>query len=185
MTSRLICPVCGQIDQVEKVSTIYLMGIGLDRVSSTGERQLQEVALNPEFKRLPPPSLKALGRRLAPPSTPTQVPIRSIHPDMAVLAFSLIMPLFLYGILTSQPGLLIPMLAVLGVFYLLYIWQRKPILAKFEKQQASRKESDERVKHGIERWIRLYYCLRDDGVFEEGMDEITPADQMPGLLFGR
>jgi len=184
MTGKVICPICGQIDQVEKVSTIYLMGIGLERLTPAGENQTEKIAFNPEFEQLPAASLKALSRRLAPPSTPAQIPIRPIHPDMVVLAFSLVVSIFLYGILTSQSDMLLPVLAILAVFYLFYFWRRKTILAKFEKQQVSRKSTAERINQGVERWIKLYYCLRDDGVFEEGMQEVVPADQMPGLLFG-
>lgn len=183
MPGKAICPVCGQVDLVEKVSTIYLMGIGLNRAPSQGGLQA-EVAFNPEFKRLPPASLKALSRRLAPPSTPAQVPIRPIHPDMIVIALSLIVPIFLYGVFTSQSAMLLPVLVVLAAFYAFYFWQRKNIRAKFDQQQAERKSASQRVQKGVERWTHLFYCLRDDGVFEAGMKEVVPADQMPGLLFG-
>ena len=34
----------------------------------------------------------------------------------------------------------------------------------------------------FERWMKLYYCARDDGVFEPGSEALTPADQTPGYL---
>jgi hypothetical protein len=177
MPKKVNCPVCGQSDQVEKASTLYLIGIGLNQARS------QEQASNPDLKRKPSPSQRALSRRLAPPASGKQVTMRPIHPDMVVAAFSLIAPVFLYGILTSQPGMFLPMLAILAVFYGFYFWKRKTMISRFEGQQASRQAADERVKRGIERWMKLYYCARDDGVFEPGNDELVPADQIAGYLY--
>jgi len=109
--------------------------------------------------------------------------MRPIHPDMVVAALSLIAPVFLYGILTSQRSMFLPVLAILAVFYGFYFWKRKMMISRFEVQQASRLAADERVKHGIERWMKLYYCARDDGVFEPGSDELVPADLLAGYLY--
>jgi hypothetical protein len=108
--------------------------------------------------------------------------MRPIHPDMVVIALSLIAPVFLYGILTSQRSMFLPVLAVLAVFYGFYFWKRKTMIARFEAQQALRQAADQRVKRGIERWMKLYYCARDDGVFEPGSNELVPADQIAGYL---
>ncbi len=57
------------------------------------------------------------------------------------------------------------------------------MIARFEGQQASRLAADERIKRGIERWMKLYYCARDDGVFMPGGDKLIPADLMAGYLY--
>jgi hypothetical protein len=102
---------------------------------------------------------------------------------MMVFAFSLAAPIFIYGIMTSQPGSLWIVLPMLVGFYTFYFWKRKPMVAKFQAQQATQKSADARVQRGIRRWMNLYYCARDDGIFEPGSDAITPADQIAGYLF--
>jgi hypothetical protein len=177
MPKKINCPVCGQSDQVEKASTLYLIGIGLDKTRP------QEQASDPGPKRKPTPSQRALSRRLAPPASGKQATMRPIHPDMVVAALSLIAPVFLYGILTSQRSMFLPVLAILAAFYGFYFWKRKTMIARYEAQQASRQAADQRIKRGIERWMRLYYCARDDGVFEPGSQELVPADLIAGYLY--
>ena len=177
MVKKVNCPVCGQSDQVEKASTLYLIGIGLNQARSMDQ------ASNQEPKRKPTASQQALSRRLAPPASGKQMTTRPIHPDMVVIALSLIAPVFLYGILTTQRSMFLPVLAILAVFYGFYFWKRKMMISRFEVQQASRLAADERVKHGIERWMKLYYCARDDGVFVPGSDELVPADLLAGYLY--
>lgn len=174
---RIACPSCGQSDQVDKVSTIYLAGIGQDRLPANAEPirlQLQEIT---------PDELRRLSRRLKPPASNRRAPTRPIHPDMMVVTFSLILPFFLYGIYQSQANILLPVLAVLAGFYALYLWKRRLIIARFERQVAAGKATDERIRRGIERWMKLYYCVRDDAVFEIGKSELVPADQMDWYLF--
>lgn len=177
MTKEILCPVCHQSDQVDKVSTIYMTGLARRKLSGTAESG----ELQTKFSSFP--GLVPLSRKLAPPSSGTQVPTRPIHPDMVVVAFSLITPIFLYGIFNSQRVLLLPAVGVLLVFYGLYFWQRKKLIDRFEKEQAARQAAAGRIQRGIERWMRLYYCAREDGVFEPGSRQLTPVDQMMGYLF--
>jgi len=178
MTARRVaCPNCGQSEQVDKVSTIYLAGIGQSRLPAGAE------PIHVNFQNIPPDELRRLSRRLKPPATSKRAPTRPIHPDMVVVTFSLIIPFFLYGMYESQAGILLPVLALLAVFYGLYLWKRKVIIARFERQVTTGKAAEERVRRGIERWMKLYYCLQDDGVFEVGKTELVPADQMDWYLF--
>ena len=183
MATRIKCPACEQADQVEKVSTLYLLGIGLDRSSKSGELPPELPQPSPWVSALPPAELHILARRLKPPSSGKQSFSRPLHPDMVIIVFSLILPVFLYGILTSQRTVLLPVLLVLAGAYAVYFWKRKSIIDRFQKDQASRISADERARRGVERWMRLYYCNRDDGVFEAHGSQLVPADQMPGYLF--
>ncbi len=183
MVKRPTCPLCEMVDQVEKVSTIYLVGIGLKRSSTSVDPNKIAPASNPVLMGIPTQSLRGLSKRLSPPAARSQAFTRPVHPDIAVLAFSLITPIFLFGVFTSQVALLIPVLILLALFYAAYFWKRKALIARFEHQVADRKASDERIQRGIRRWMNLYYCIRDDVIFEPGKSEPTPADQMPGYLF--
>jgi len=172
----ITCPACGQQATVEKASTLYLLGI---ERRSVGDSPALQPAL---LAQLSPAERRTLARRLAPPASPKQAFTRPLHPDLVVVAFSLVLPVFLYGIVTSQPEALTVAVPVLAIFYGLYFWQRKRIVPRFEAGLSQRTAQDERIRRAIQRWMRLYYCLEDDGVFLPGDPQVTPADQMLGRL---
>ena len=60
--------------------------------------------------------------------------------------------------------------------------QLKGLVAKFQAQQDARQAAKARVQRGLQRWMNLYYCARDDGVFEPRATSLTPADQIAGYL---
>jgi hypothetical protein len=177
MSKSITCPACGKADQVEKVSKLYITGLEMKRGSVGGQVEMGEKAVSS-----PVASSYALSRRLAPPSSPKRAPTRPIHPDLVVITFSAILPVFLYGIYDSQRPVFWPMLAILFLLYGVYFWKRKVIVARFEQQEKERQGKEERIRRGVSRWMKLYYCNRDDGVFEAGVDEFVPIDFMPGYL---
>ena len=167
----ITCPVCGLSDQVEKVSTIYMSGIADKR--------------SPEIKqatKIPPQKLRLLSRQMAPPSSGKSIPTRPIHPDMVLVVFSCVLPFFLLGILKQQSIMLIPVLLVLASLYTLYFFKRKAIIAKFERGQNNQRQSQARIERGIQTWMKLYYCDRDEGIFLPGKDELVPPEQMISYL---
>jgi hypothetical protein len=185
MSKPVICPGCSQADQVEKVSTIYMRGLEL-KWHSQRSRFQDKPETSPRLAgllaELSPTELQALSRRLAPPSSGKRAPTRPLHPDLVVLVFSLVAPFFLYGIYTSQAGVLPLVLLILAAFYSFYFWKRKTIVAKYQAQQAAQRAAEERIQAGIGRWMRLHYCAREDCVFEPGGATPVPADQMAGYL---
>ena len=182
----MICPQCGQADQVEKVSIIYVRGI---EVKYNRKKAVPPDGVEIPSRRsqlvdnMPKDELIELARRLAPPAAQKGAPTRAIHPDHVVLALSMVAPIFLYGILTSQISGLFIVLPLLAGFYAFYFWQRKRLIAKFTATQQAQKAAEQRIHTGIQRWMKLYYCARDDGLFEPGARAVTPADQLAGLLF--
>ena len=167
----ITCPVCGLSDQVEKVSTIYLSGIADKR--------------SPEIKqatKISPQKLRSLSRLMAPPSSGKSSPVRPIHPDTVLIVFSCVLPFFLFGILKQQPIMLIPVLLVLAGLYGLYFFKRKAITAKFERGQNNQRQSQARIERGIQTWMKLYYCDRDEGIFLPGKDQLVPPEQMTSYL---
>lgn len=177
MSKTIQCPVCGQIEPVEKVSTLYLTGIGLkDKAKSAQAGQTKLIQARPK------PGEYALSKQLAPPAGGRAAFTRPVQPDLAMLAFSAILPIFLFGIWTSQRSLLLPVLGMLIIFYGLFFWQRKRLLARYQKDVAARLAADERVKKGIDLWMKLYYCAEDEVVFEPGKDEPVSIDQLSGFL---
>jgi hypothetical protein len=169
-----------QSDQVEKVSTLYIVGVGLQR---QGRDSPELPPVSPWASALPAEELLLLARRLKPPSGSKQGFTRPLHPDMVVIVFSLVLPIFLYGILTSQRSVSVPVFLIVAAAYAAYIWKRKAIIDRFQRNRTNRLSADARARRGVERWMKLYYCNRDDGVFEAHGSELIPADQMPGYLF--
>jgi hypothetical protein len=184
MSDNILCPVCDQSDLVEKVSTLYITGIGLSR--STGQAYPLPEGSAPstpgsEMIGLSTSDLRQLSRRLKPPSSGKGTPFRALHPDLVVLTFSLIIPVFLYGIFTSQTNLFLPALVLLVVFYGVYFLRRKSMIAKFDRQVEASRAATRRSEQRIGRWMKLYYCARDDVVFVPKTSLSVPADQMAGI----
>ena len=183
MMADIVCPICGQAHSVEKVSTIYVLGISPERLDKVGPLPGEAMGRRPRQSKIPDAELKVLSQRLSPPAMGRQSPTsRPISPDMVVVVFSLVIPFFLAGITNSQPAMLPVALGFLVAFYGLYFWMRKALKAKFERSLAEQQARTERVKRGIGRWMKLYYCAQDDVVFEPGAERTVPADQMGGYL---
>jgi hypothetical protein len=88
------------------------------------------------------------------------VPIRPVHPDTVLIVFSCVLPFFLYGILRQQPVVFIPALLVLAGLYGLYFYKHKTIIAKFEREADSQRDTQARIERGIKTWMKLCYCDR-------------------------
>lgn len=146
---------------MEKVSTVYMNGIGArDRQQST------------------------LTQKLSPPAAGKQGMMRPIHPDLVVIVFSLIAPIFGYGILTNQAGTLLPVGILLIIGYGAYFWQRKRLLERFQADLEHRRNEVERIQRGIGRWMEIYYCARDECVFKPGSKHSIPIDEISEYLLG-
>ncbi len=169
---------------MEKVSTLYLVGIGLNRQPRSGEAPPDLPPTSPWVSALPqeelqpagaPPEAAIIGEAgLHPPAPsgygchrlqpgPARLPVR--HPDQPATR--------------GSAGALV----IVAVAYAAYLWKRKAIIDRFEQNQAKRLSADARARRGVERWMRLYYCNRDDAVFDAQGSELIPTDQMPGYLF--
>ncbi len=183
MENEIACPLCGESESVEKVSVLYLTGLNARR--SAGSAHFEPGTSDDPAQRSSSviSNSASLNRKLAPPASGKQVLMRSIHPDMIVLVFSVIAPFFLLSIYRSQAGSLIPILVLVVGLYALYFWQRKKIIRQFESQQSQRQAEEQRIHRAIARWMKLYYCAKDEVVFEPGVDQITPVDQMMGFLY--
>jgi hypothetical protein len=186
MPEKILCPVCSQFDRVDKVSTIYMEGIGEKRIPfSKNPVKKNPEGASPRITKIPQSELHPLSHKLAPPSSGKSSLTRPVHPDLVVIVFSCIIPVFLYNILATQRTMLIPVLLILAGFYGLYFFKRKGVIARFEQQQAAKREEQARIERGIKTWMRLYYCARDEGVFLPGGRDLIPVDQMNGYLLGQ
>jgi hypothetical protein len=194
------CPVCDRNDQVAKVSTIYLTAIGINRLPVRNEHQTKPgLVIDPNqvqgkenrqtnaphgksFTHLSAAELKQLSSKLKPPASPKQAFSRPVHPDTVILTFSLVVPFFLFGVIQSQSGMIIPMVAILIFAYALYFWKRKKIILKFNQKLAEKIAAERRIQRALERWMNLYYCARDEVIFEPGKEQGMSIDLIHGYL---
>ncbi len=174
MPAHVICPACQQSDQVAKVSTLYMEGIGLRKISEQkdGEKDLLR------YSNIPDKELAKLVKKLSPPSSGKTQTVRPVHPDWIIAAFSAVLPVFLFGIYRSQPAGLFPILLILVLLYGLYFLRRKALIARYHQGEIIRQEETRRIEIAIQRWMRLYYCSRDRGVFVPEKNLLIPVDQM-------
>ena len=179
MSDHVKCPACDLPDQVEKVSAIYIAGIEQKRAPNTPQEQ-RVLIRAVEIKQ----NLAVLSQRLRPPAGEKKSLTRLLHPDMVVVVFSVILPVFLWGIWDSQRSMFMPLALILAALYVAYLWQRKAIVRRYESQKTRRQAADRRIAGAIERWLKLFYCARDDIVFYPGTEEQIPADEMLGHLLG-
>ncbi len=179
MEQTITCPQCGQSDQVEKVSTIYLTGLE-KRHSRFAKGKAQEkdtLKIN-----LAPRDLEHLSQWLAPPSSGAGRVTRPVHPDWVLLAMTAILPVFIAGIWNSQRGALIPVLAVMALFYGLYFLRRRVLIERYQNELEAQQNQKERIERGIRTWMKLYYCHREGIIFLPGRKEFIPVDQIDTFL---
>lgn len=170
---------------MDKVSKIYMSALERKYASRASKTLQPQKSANGELRidsQLDSQGLLSLAKKLTPPSTGKGVPFRPIHPDLVVLVFSLITPLFLYRIATTQ-GVMLPwILLLLTGFIGFYFVKRKSLITKFEAQRLAQKSAEERIQKGIKRWMQLYYCARDDIVFNPLEAISVPVDLINGYL---
>jgi hypothetical protein len=178
------CPVCGLADKTFKVSEIYIEALGGIKNGETG-RVLPQI-VNDQSQLVAPGKIKAQAFRsvvsnFSPPSGGRQV-MRQVHPNYIIAGFTLIAIFFLIQIYTTQPELFLPILILVFVFYTGYGIFRKSIYAKYNKQILENIAVRQTYEAAIGKWMHLYYCARDNGVFDPKEDRLIPLQAMDSYL---
>lgn len=171
----IACPYCHLSDQVEKVSTLYLLGIGL-KIPGQKNKNNSIGGVGAPF------ASRELAQRLRPPSSGKSKILRPVHPDLVILTFAMILPIFVWGIFTQQRMVLAPTIVVLMIFFGLYVWKRKDLVAKFIDEKEREKRIKRDAEGAVKRWMALYYCARDDLIFTPDSLEGVPCDEMDEYL---
>lgn len=170
-----VCPRCGQIDAVQKVSSIVTGGIST----------IQYIPPGAVIGHSEATSVSALAQRLMPPTKKPE--------DLGTRLFKIVLIAIapgLCGILCVASGLsrgsaglaeLVLGMLSLGISAVLFVL----ILYSLITGAASRKTAQDKAAHetALIRWNQLYYCYRDDGVFIPGQNRFVPAGQMQTLLY--
>jgi hypothetical protein len=176
------CPRCGKNDQVVKVSQVYIESIAKEPV--TDSNLIPRVLRWPAGKKST--SFRTMEERkflglFTPPSGKATI-TRLVNPDQVVMVFSVLAIFFLYQIFMTQKNVFPIAVAILAAFYIIFFLGRKKILAKFQLQK--KKELDEKgaIEGAVGNWMKLYYCIRDDGVFEPQKKDWIPLTELDAYL---
>ncbi len=185
------CPQCGLADKAYKVSLLY-------QESST-RFQHNEQDHQPELDGLlkdlcsdptnPADVAQVLGwltQSFAPPeSAQPQSPRRAvtISPDLLVAGAGLIMLLLAGLVAVHQPENLPTALLILVAALLIYLAVRRPIMQRYRARIQKDNESQQRAGEATSRWMRLYYCSRDRGVFDPEQNRLVAVEQIQHLLY--
>ena len=100
---------------------------------------------------------------------------------MVIGLFTLIAPVFIFGMLTSQPQMLPYTIPCLVGLYIFYFWRRSELVAKHSAQVEAQRSAEEKVRRGVERWMMLRCCTRCDVVFLPGKPPLE-VERMQELL---
>ena len=153
VAERLACPQCGQVDRVQKVSAAYRGG---------------QTVLSPPVE----PLLAA-----------TPGSLESLFTGCGYVWLSLMGPgLLLVGLigLSNPDNFLFVLTAIVGLGFTLLLvadLRRRP------RAMRQRVADRERWEKATNRWVQLYYCARDDGVFIPGETSFIPIDKMQAFLY--
>lgn len=180
-SSPPVCPQCGRSDRIEKVYTLYQKGSEGGRLTGLAGRLAPKTGI-PGQPTIPPVELQELTRKLSPPTAMKNSKARLIHPDYAIGAFSVALPVFLIGILTSRAILLAPILFVVGGFYAFYFKRRPSLLSRFENKRLAHQENLRRSERAMGRWLSACYCSRDHVFFLAGRPTVLSLAQLAELL---
>lgn len=176
----IVCPVCKKDDRIQKVSAIYAAGTtsGSFAGPSVGGALPMgsgDPSLLAGYSQLNGTQQTMLSRKLAPPPRPSSGPSLGallLVTSLFMIAFSVV----LIGMGGVFRGFGIPVL-LLGAGLMVVWW-----MAARGRSPAPGKEMIAYARR-MARWNLLYYCARDDRVFDAASGSHCPADQMNGLVY--
>lgn len=171
--NNICCPLYKHIDSIAKVSAVYSSGVSEGSYSGTAvsfitpfsPNESSSVAFTPVSMR--GVNISELSKRLAPPPEP-QYPSRLWFVIFLILA-CLSLAFIWVG------GLTLPFLVIFGA---LAAWQGVSNSNKIKKI----KEYIPIYEKSMVSWNKLYYCFRDDIVFNPETNEYTSPKKIYNLI---
>jgi hypothetical protein len=172
--NNIRCPLCNRVDNISKVSAVYSSGVSEGRYSGTAisyiapfsSKESSSIAVTPVS--MGGFNITDLSRRLAPPPKP-------MYPSKVLFVIFLILASFSFP-LCFLFGIGIPFFAI---FISLTIWQG----IKNGNKTKEIKEYIPIYEKAIVRWNKLYYCFRDDIVFDPETNVYVSADKIDDLIY--
>jgi hypothetical protein len=184
---QLACPRCGQIDQIQKVSSVFSSGISTGTYSGSTATFVSGS------------SQTFLSKKLSPPKKPEASCSSCAEIGITIILFLfggfLILSTFLSiscnlraifsGEVRVVPAIILGLLGV-GIGGGLIL---TGIIVWGSSQKAADRRAVEEAAQmtkwelAMSRWNQLYYCYRDDGVFDPDERVFIPVKQMMNYLY--
>jgi hypothetical protein len=125
-------------------------------------------------------SQTALSSKLAPPSKPEYKGVRTMSSwaDSLLVVGCMVIGFFAW-LIGGQWSFII----ATGLIFILFLLWLPSYNRRKKDGQDKYKQAEARYQIANDRWNRLYYCARDDIVFDPNGGTYTSADQMNNLLY--
>lgn len=180
------CPRCGLNDKTYKVSLIYLeTSARLHHHETTNQPELEALLTDLDPVATPGKTtnqlLNQMVQSFSPPSGEKTI-TRRIHPDAMIAFLGVIGLVMIFQIVSTQPSQLPIFIILFAASLLAYSLFRRTILQRYQNSIRQEKEENEKVEKAISRWMRLYYCSRDQGFFDTQQNRFVPFEEMNAYL---
>lgn len=186
---KKICPVCNEAENSYKVSEIYMQSLmrlksGDKAEAPVIDRLQTEIPPERREKLKGARYYRELMESFAPPQGETQS-TRAVNPDWVAFAMAVLSVFFLYQIFTTQYEAFWYSLGFAVIAFAAYFIFRKKIFARYQLQKSQESGSRDKVEKAIGVWMKLYYCAKDNIVFEDKKSDSIPIDQMRAYLLNK
>jgi hypothetical protein len=156
------CPVCHTNARIFKFSQVYIASI-----TDTSNRSIADQRLLAEvFRESDDPTHRQAILSLFSPPPARATLHRSIHPDLVVFLLGLTVFAFFSITFLNQSTLFPFAISGLLVLICLYLIFRRKILIRLNISSQSEKAKPLEFEEMTRRWTRLYYCAKDNCVFD-------------------
>ena len=153
------CPQCGEIDAVRKVSAIYNNGF------STIPNDSPLVPYGVVDKTIT--TITSLAQKIAPPPEPK---------DPGGMNLGCLFLLFIVFLIASSTSWIFALGITITLAFLVNYFLFMPLQKEYKELKP---EWDEAIR----RWSELYYCSRDDCVFNPNTGESVPPERISALIY--
>jgi DNA-directed RNA polymerase subunit RPC12/RpoP len=187
----LACPLCGNADGIQKVSTIYVSEIsrgyrgGLWGTRQTGLSRLLSPPTKPRSSDPRAQSIFKLGVMLCGLAVYSGIcffggPALRVPPsELTLIGMSLgVTAAAIYSTLIAGATIIVGVPLIVGA---VLVYRGHKRIRAWEERLSFERGRWERARR---RWERMYYCARDDGVFIPGDTPVIPILQLRSYLYG-
>jgi hypothetical protein len=176
-----ICPKCKKDDAIQKVSAVVASGQASGRFSgpTVGYAHIgKEGGLVGGLATLSGTSVTALASKLAPPKKPEKESFSYALLSFLILAVIGMIVVGIDRLASREPVemVLVPLVGGISVLIVVVAY-----FATRKKAEAKDLEKTSAWNAAMRRWNRLYYCCRDDIVFDPATNETCQPEDI--LLF--
>jgi hypothetical protein len=182
-----VCPLCHQTDKSFKVSRLYIEGSAWLSQHATDQcdhliEVIREYLPDPSTKPAQDQFVNRLKNLLAPPSGEKQV-IRQIHPDGMVAFFLIASVVIIYKAISSQPGSVPLILILIAAGFTAYFVFRRTLVSRYNMRKLQGQQEIARIEKAISRWMRTYFCARDQCVYDPTNGQNASLEQLKDFFY--